>query len=186
MQPTVPIVLIGMMGAGKSTLGRVLSANLDRPFYDLDQRIEAVTGRSIAALFESPGEAAFRRMEQAELGALLAEPAAIVAAGGGVVEASPTRPAALCGRACVVWLRAPIDLLATRVGVGDSRPLLSGLDAVARRKRLALIEEARVEAYASWADFIFDAMVGETALESAVRLADELVERGYCPARQEA
>jgi shikimate kinase len=120
------VLLIGMMGAGKSTVGRVLSARLGWPYLDSDERVEARTGRTVAQIFESSGEAAFR----AEEAAVLAEatsadgPAVVSVAGGAVLDAENRRRIEQAG--LVVWLRAAVPTLAARVGAGVGRPLLAG------------------------------------------------------------
>ncbi|WP_334142827.1 shikimate kinase [Rhabdothermincola sp.] len=119
------VVLIGMMGAGKTTVGRLVARRLGRPFHDSDEAVEACTGRTVAELFAEGGEAAFRVVEAEVLRELLAteEPAVIAAAGGTVLDAG--NRAALRDAGTVVWLRADPALLAERVRTGDHRPLVA-------------------------------------------------------------
>ena len=119
------IVLVGMMGAGKSSVGRVLARKLHRPLLDSDELIEERTGRTVREIWSSDGEAAFRAIETETLLAMLAdrEPA-VVAAAGGVVLAEANRSALTESDAHVVWLLANVDLLVTRVKNGVHRPLL--------------------------------------------------------------
>jgi shikimate kinase len=119
------IVLVGMMGAGKSSVGRVLARKLHRPLLDSDELIEERTGRTVREIWSSDGEAAFRAIETETLLAMLAdrEPA-VVAAAGGVVLAEANRSALAGSDAHVVWLLANVDLLVTRVKNGVHRPLL--------------------------------------------------------------
>ena len=119
------IVLVGMMGAGKSSVGRVLARKLHRPLLDSDEIIEERTGRTVREIWSSDGEAAFRVIETETLCAILAdtEPA-VVAAAGGVVIAEANRSALADSDAHVVWLLANVDLLVTRVQNGVHRPLL--------------------------------------------------------------
>ena len=119
------IVLVGMMGAGKSSVGRVLARKLHRPLLDSDELIEERTGRTVREIWSSDGEAAFRAIETETLLAMLAdrEPA-VVAAAGGVVLAEANRSALAESDAHVVWLLANVDLLVTRVKNGVHRPLL--------------------------------------------------------------
>lgn len=119
------VVLIGMMGAGKTTVGRVVAQRLGRPFHDSDEAVEARTGRTVAELFAEGGEQAFRAVEAEVLRDLLAaeEPAVIAAAGGTVLDAG--NRAALRDAGTVVWLRAEPVLLAERVRTGDHRPLVA-------------------------------------------------------------
>ncbi len=123
-----PLALVGLRGAGKSSVGRALAAALGRPLVDLDRAVEAGAGCTIAALFATRGEAAFRDLEAAALARALTDaPPPVVATGGGVVLRAENR-AALAG-AFVVYLAAPPDLLAARVaadpGTGGSRPALA-------------------------------------------------------------
>lgn len=119
------VVLIGMMGAGKTTVGRLVARRLGRPFHDSDEAVEARTGRTVAELFAEGGEPAFRAVEAEVLRDLLAieEPAVIAAAGGTVLDAG--NRAALRDAGTVVWLRAEPALLAERVRTGDHRPLVA-------------------------------------------------------------
>ena len=114
-----------MMGAGKSSVGRVLARKLHRPLLDSDEIIEERTGRTVREIWSSDGEAAFRVIETETLCAILAdtEPA-VVAAAGGVVIAEANRSALADSDAHVVWLLANVDLLVTRVQNGVHRPLL--------------------------------------------------------------
>lgn len=154
-----PIVLIGMMGAGKSTLGRALAARRKVAFIDLDVRIERLFGRSIAELFER-GEAGFRACERAALRSLLAEPGfgdsgAVVATGGGIVK-DPSNLAAIHAIGVSVYLRVGIAALVERLSRESERarrPLLAGVDLEARVTELLA---ARESAYAS-ASFVIDA-----------------------------
>jgi shikimate kinase len=147
------LVLVGMMGAGKTTVGRRIAARLDRPFLDSDAAIEARTGRTVAQIFADEGEPAFRRFEAEVLREMLVsdEPAVIAAAGGTVLDGENRR--ALRGAALVVWLRAAPDVLATRVRAGDHRPLLDD-DALGT---LQVLAREREPLYREVADVIIDA-----------------------------
>jgi shikimate kinase len=119
------IVLIGMMGAGKSSVGRVLARRLGRELHDSDDMIEARTGRSVREIWTTDGEAAFRAIEsEVLLDALAAEPPAVIAAAGGVVLSADNRIALSGDDAHVVWLLADVDVLVERVRSGMHRPLL--------------------------------------------------------------
>ena len=124
-----PIVLVGLMATGKSTVGRALASRLHRRFLDSDAVIEQRTGHTVAQIFRADGEPAFRALEtQALTEALEAQPPAVVAAAGGTVlsehnRALLQRVSATGGR--VIWLRARPEVLATRVRPGDHRPLLA-------------------------------------------------------------
>lgn len=133
-------MLVGMMGAGKSTVGALLAERLGRPFHDSDAEIEARTGHTVADIFDSEGEQAFRAEESAVMLDMLtfAEPSVIAAAGGAVLD--PATRQRLAGT-MVVWLRADPAVLASRVGDAAHRPLLAH-DPVATLERLATEREA--------------------------------------------
>lgn len=117
------LVLVGLMGSGKTTVGRRLSRKLERPFVDADEEIEAVTGRSVADWFATSGEAAFRTAESEVLADLLdrREPL-VIATGGGVVAAAENRARLMADGVTVVWLQATPGLLAHRVSQKPPRP----------------------------------------------------------------
>ena len=144
--PPQHIVLVGMMGAGKSTVGRLLAQQLNRPVIDLDALIEQREGATIGAIFERVGEQGFRVAEAAALDVALdsSEPT-IVAAGGGIVEG----PAVLRLRdAICVWLKASPGTIAVRVGSGQGRPLLAG-DSAATIERLVAERADKYQAVAT-------------------------------------
>ncbi|MFP6744100.1 MAG: shikimate kinase [Alphaproteobacteria bacterium] len=117
------IVLVGLMGSGKSSIGRRLASRLGIPFVDADAEIEAAAGCTIAEFFERHGEAAFRDGERRVIARLLVAPPQVLATGGGAFVDSTTR--ALVGdKALSVWLRAELDLLVKRCGRRNTRPLL--------------------------------------------------------------
>jgi len=124
-----PIVLVGLMATGKTTVGRSIAVRLHRPFFDSDAMIEARTGKTVAELWRTGGEPAFRSLETEALEAALdSEPPGVVAAAGGVVLAPANRARlrrAAAEGATVVWLRAAPALLASRVRPNDHRPLLA-------------------------------------------------------------
>ena len=122
-----PIVLVGLMGAGKSAIGRRLASRLGMPFVDADDEIERAAGCSISDIFEIHGEAAFRDGERRVIARLLARPPFVLATGGGAFMDPETRAAIReCGIS--VWLRADLDLLVSRVSRRNNRPLLAGKD----------------------------------------------------------
>lgn len=146
------IVLVGMMGVGKSTVGRQVGRVLDRPFIDTDAEIAARTGRTVAELFASDGEPAFRVLEAGVVADLLAsETASVIAAAGGVVL-DPRSRALLHEAATVVWLQAPVDVLVGRVANGAHRPAL----AEDPRGTLERMDEDRRGLYAEVADLAVD------------------------------
>jgi shikimate kinase len=129
-----------MMGAGKTTVGRLLAECTGRPFLDSDHAIEHDTGRTVAEIFAADGEAAFRSLETNVLREMLDrdEPAVIAAAGGTVLDA--TNRARMRKRGTVVWLRVDPALLAERVRGSIHRPLLAD-DPAATLERLAIERE---------------------------------------------
>jgi shikimate kinase len=119
------LVLVGMMGSGKTTVGRLAAERLARPFVDSDAVIEARTGRTVREIFASDGETAFRDLEAAVLvEALASSVPAVIAAAGGVVLRPENRSALDQADARVVWLCADPAMLAERVRSGGHRPLL--------------------------------------------------------------
>lgn len=131
-----PIVLIGMMGAGKSTVGRRLAARLGLPFVDADEEIEQAAGMSIQEIFDRFGEAHFRDGERRVISRLMDGEPKVIATGGGAFMQPETR-ADILGHAMAVWLDADIDVLVERVSRREGRPLLAGKDPRAVLRELA-------------------------------------------------
>lgn len=117
------VALVGMMGAGKSSVGRRLAAKLGVPFHDADAEIEAAAGCSISEIFDRFGEAAFRDGERKIVARLLDQPPHVLATGGGAFIDAGTR-AKIRDAAISVWIKVPIEVLLSRVGRRDTRPLL--------------------------------------------------------------
>jgi shikimate kinase len=158
------LVLIGMMGTGKTTAGTRAAAALDRPFVDSDEQIEALTGRTVREIFESEGEDVFRAFEsEALLDALASDrPAVIAAAGGSVLR--PENRAAIKDAGRVVWLRADPEVLVERVGSGEHRPLLRK-DPLGVLRKMA---DQRHDLYEELADVVID--VGDLGIDDVVEL----------------
>jgi shikimate kinase len=133
-----PIVLIGLMGVGKSTIGRRLAQRLHIGFVDADHEIEQAAGMSIPEMFERYGESVFRDGERRVIARLVQGNPKVIATGGGAFMNEATR-ALVLEKCTTVWIDADIDLLAERVGRKDNRPLLKGRD-----PRVALAELAAV------------------------------------------
>ena len=129
------VVLVGMMGAGKTSVGRRLASTLGMPFRDADAEIETAAGCSINEIFERFGEPAFRAGERKVIARLLNEPPHILATGGGAFMDPETR-ARIRESAISVWLKANVDLLLERVRRKDNRPLLKNTDSRAALVRL--------------------------------------------------
>ncbi|MDP6831921.1 MAG: shikimate kinase [Alphaproteobacteria bacterium] len=117
------VVLVGLMGAGKSSVGRRLAKRLGLPFFDADQEIEKAADCSIEEIFARHGEAAFRNGERRVIARLLDGPPQVLATGGGAFMDSETR-AAIEQRGVSIWLRAELQILLERVLRRDNRPLL--------------------------------------------------------------
>lgn len=120
------LYLVGMMGVGKTTVGRTLAARLNYRFFDTDQVVEQASGQSVSELFASQGESAFRATETAVLGQLAPYTRLVVATGGGVVLARKNW--SYLHQGLVIWLDAPASLLAARLATDGSRPLLQRPD----------------------------------------------------------
>ncbi len=133
-----PIVLIGLMGAGKTTVGRRLAQRLHLPFVDADHEIERAAGMSIPDIFDRFGEPYFRDGERRVIARLIDGARKVIATGGGAFIHPETRELIL-NEAVAVWLDAEPDVLADRVGRKDNRPLLRGRD-----PKETLIELAKV------------------------------------------
>ena len=150
--PVERILLIGMMGAGKSTVGRLLSQRLRWPYLDSDDEITGRTGRSVAELWQAHGEATFRVEEAAVLRHAVQSCAPVVVAVAGGAVLAPGNRDVIKGGGLVVWLRARTETLVARVGAGDGRPLLGADPATALRT----IYDARRPVYADLADVAVD------------------------------
>ena len=129
------LILVGPMGAGKSTLGRHLSQILDYPFFDSDRVIEEKTGADIPWIFDMEGEAGFRRREQEAIDELTRQDGIVLATGGGVVV-TPANRDMLHERGCVVYLWTPVDVQLARTRNDKNRPLLQTADPRARLEAL--------------------------------------------------
>lgn len=145
------VVLVGLMGAGKTYVGKRLAERLGLPFTDADGEIEAAAGCSIEQIFARYGEPEFRAGERRVMRRLLAGPACVLATGGGAFIDPETR-ALVKAQAISVWLRADLDVLASRVSRRGGRPLLKNGDT---RAVLARLMAERYPVYAE-ADIIVD------------------------------
>lgn len=139
-----PIVLVGLMGSGKSTVGRRLARRLGLPFVDSDVEIEEASGASTSDLFERYGEHDFRDGERRLVARLVSGEIRVIATGGGAFMDPRTREL-LNERAITVWLDAPIDVLAERTSRRDNRPLLRKGN---RKEILSRLSDQRRSGYA--------------------------------------
>lgn len=137
------VVLIGLPGVGKSTVGRRLANRLHVPFVDLDAAVEARDGRKVAAIFAEDGEAGFRALERQAMETALQGPPSVIAAGGGWAV-QPGAFESVAGRADTIYMLCRPELAASRVGAAASRPLLAGGDPLTR---LRALYAARHETY---------------------------------------
>ena len=160
-----PIVLVGLMGAGKTCIGTRLAAKLGLPFVDADTEIERAAGCSVPDIFELYGESEFRKGERRVIARLLKDPVHVLATGGGAFMDNATRKE-VRNRAISVWLRADLNLLVSRTGRRASRPLLENGN---RRDILKRLIDERHPIYAN-ADLVID-----SARESPDLTVDRLI-----------
>lgn len=152
MQNRDHILLIGPMGAGKSTLGLALAAQLGRTLLDVDAQIVAAAGKSIPAIFEQEGEAGFRERETQALRELINAPAAVIATGGGAVLREENRNA-MRAAGIVVYLQVSPEIQLQRIAGDANRPLLNTDNPA---QRLAALQAEREPLYRSTAQLCFD------------------------------
>lgn len=157
--------LIGMPGAGKSTVGRALARATGREFVDADREIERAARRSIVGIFARRGEEAFRKMERGVVSHLAERDGLVVACGGGAVL-DPRNRGAMRGSGTVVFLDAPVETLRERLGLGGRRPL------VRRPEDAARLLEQRAALYRETAHLAVDA--GGEPQEVARRISEAL------------
>lgn len=177
MTPEGNIILVGMMGAGKSTVGRLLARRLKRAFYDSDEEIERRCGVKIPVIFDIEGEAGFRAREAQVLAELCALERAVLATGGGAVLAEENRRR-LAARGTVVYLHARPASLWQRVRHDRNRPLLAAPEP---HKKLEELYAQRDPLYREVADLVLD-----TGRQSVQALAKELLARLDDPCRLSA
>ena len=149
--PDRTIALVGLMGVGKTTVGRRVARALGLPFVDADAEIEAAAGRSVADIFAERGEDEFRSGERRVIARLLDGPPVVLATGGGAFLNPETRRM-IRERALSVWLKADLDVLVKRVNRRDTRPLLRDRDP---REVLARLMAERYPIYAE-ADLVVE------------------------------
>jgi shikimate kinase len=140
------VLLSGLMGSGKSRVGRALASRLGFAFVDSDRSVEEASGMKVAEVFAREGEAGFRLRERAALEGLPTH-RCVVALGGGAVVAAENRRI-LAGKGTLVWLDAAPETLVERISNAEDRPLLAGLDRAGRVARLTALRAERLSAYA--------------------------------------
>ena len=158
------IVLIGFMGTGKTSVGRLLAARLGCAFHDLDKKIEAQCGMTIPAMFEQHGEAYFRAREKDAVRAVSARMNLVIATGGGTVK-DAENVALLRQNGILVALTADVDTILQRTAARGTRPVLDGADAGDRRAAVVRLLEERSSLYET-ADITVDTS-GRAPLEVA-------------------
>jgi shikimate kinase len=166
--PARTLVLVGLMGAGKSSVGRRLAARLALPFIDADAEIEAAAGMTVSEIFARHGEPAFRDGERRVIARLLGDPVHVLATGGGAFMEPRTR-ALIRERAVSIWLRAELDELVRRVSRRSDRPLLKGADP------RGVLERLMAERYPIYAQADVTVASGSGSTDDTVeRILDEL------------
>ena len=171
--PERPLAIVGLMGAGKTTVGRRLAERLNIPFVDADEEIETSAGRSVSDIFSDFGEQAFRDGERKVIERLLDGTPRVIALGGGAFANEATRQL-VRDKAVSIWIKADLDTLMERVSRRDTRPLLKTEDP---RSVMSTLMAKRESAYAE-ADLHIDGASGphDATVQTIV---DELVHKGF-------
>lgn len=172
MQLKKSVVLVGMMGAGKTAVGTAMARRLGAPFLDSDEEIVQAAGRPIADIFDRDGEAFFRMRETEVIARLLRGPPAILSTGGGAFLAEGNRQM-IHDLGLSVWLKVDLEILWQRVRHKNTRPLLRTANP---RETLAQLLAARLPSYAQ-ADLIVDGAADISLDEMAARVIDAVTQR---------
>jgi shikimate kinase len=159
-----PVVLIGLMGAGKTSIGKRLASRLELPFSDADQEIEKAAGKTIAEIFDEDGETCFRDGERRVIARLLDGGARVLSTGGGAFMNKETRDR-IAAKGISVWLKADIEILMQRVSRRDNRPLL-------KHNPRAVMERLILERYPVYA--LADIMIDSRDVVHEV-IVDEII-----------
>ena len=171
MSPEKNVVLIGMMGVGKSTVGKTLSIALKKDFFDSDKEIELNCGASISWIFDVEGEAGFRRRESEAIAKICLGENIVLATGGGAVVSEGNRRI-LSDFGCVVFLSGSVELILSRTEHDKSRPLLQGFDRAGAISRLL---SERTPYYSGLADLTLD--VADLGTEKTVNNIIDFIKR---------
>ncbi len=172
------VVLVGMMGAGKTTVGRRLAPRLGLPFFDADNEIEQAAGMSVSELFQRHGEKSFRDGEARVIARLLEGPPHVLATGGGALTHAETRRV-VAEKAVTIWLKADTDTLARRATRRGTRPLLATGDP---EETLARLMDER-EAFYAGSDIHVESQPGPHA-QTVNLIVDMLAEHLGLPFNQ--
>jgi len=159
------LIFVGLMGSGKTTVGKRCAEVLDRPFVDTDELVEAGSGQTVAELFATVGEIGFRAVERQAVADACAAPTPVVISCGGGAVLDPDNRRRLQASGCVVWLRAPAGVLAERIGSTSARPLLANGNPEVTLERLSTL---RAGTYAA---------IAEATIDTDSLVVDEVVER---------
>lgn len=173
-----PIALVGLMGVGKTTIGRRLAKHLGLPFFDSDDEIETASGRTVAGYFKDHGEEAFREGERRVISRVLNGDPLVLATGGGAFIPEATREI-LKKRALTVWLKGDFEIIMERVSRKNTRPLLMVDDPRAKMQELM---DARYPIYAE-AHITVNAGKGThiSTVKRVLKAIDAYMEENTCP-----
>lgn len=166
----INLYFVGMMGAGKSTIGQLVGQTLSYQFFDTDRVIEQAAGQSVSQIFTTSGESSFRQLETQVLAELSAYTRLVIATGGGIV--SQPQNWSYLQQGLVIWLNVPIELIYSRLKKDTTRPLLQTADPLAK---LQLLMQERRPLYAE-ADLEIVVRPGEPAERVASRVIDRIPE----------
>lgn len=182
MNPAPNLILVGPMGAGKTSIGRRLAERLELAFVDADVALETTTGATVNLIFELEGEAGFRERERLLLAELCAQRGLLIATGGGAVLDPATRRV-MSASAFVVYLRTGVEHQLERLERDRTRPLLRAPD---RRERLQAMAAQRGPLYEEVADLVYDSDRASVASACEVLLAELAVRWQRTPAENAA
>lgn len=175
-KPECPVVITGLMGAGKTSIGRMLAEATGLKFLDSDKVIEEEAGCSIPEIFDRDGEPAFRKLEKEIIARILREGPSVIATGGGALM-NPETAENIKKRSISIWLKADVSLLAKRVGKSRDRPLLKGEPI---EEKLEELSQIRDPAYGK-ADIIIDSLdvTPEETLKSVIGELNEYIKNRH-------